>query len=402
MFINKIEKFTVEATVLNLTNGESFNASTYITDINVRKDFISTSFPLVVINMMTTDEYRNIMRDNDVSIRLKVNKYTDVNTENTQDTEEIVIEDIVLDTVIRSYKKPYTTGNFKTEDDNEQENNVADTVKLIPFQIVGIPEDLIQKNTLVINEIYENARMDDILVNILSKVETDKIFMDPSDNFDREEALIIPPMNIVPAIKYLQEVYGIYNAGISLFFDFEGTYLIKTFAEQRQYLNSLEILSVPINDATTGIEYTSTQYDEENNMRLYLQTPPPFVETNNISMDLLGQTTVFNSYSFDFETVRRIYEQDTNNNKIRYFWNQYQNKLVEESFINETLRTRGAIAITLKSTSPSYFSMATLFRVNTQSNYVNGDYTPLEMSYTFYTKDYKSYDSLINIKLSKK
>jgi len=402
MFINKIEKFTVEATVLNLTSGESFNASTYITDINVRKDFIGTSFPLVVINMMTTDEYRNIMRDNDISIRLKVNKYTDVNTENTQDIEEIVIEDIVLDTVIRSYKKPYTTGNFKTEDDNEEENNIADTVKLIPFQIVGIPEDLIQKNTLVINEIYENARMDDILVNILSKVESNRIFMDPSDNFDREEALIIPPMNIVPAIRYLQEVYGIYNAGISLFFDFEGTYLIKTFAEQREYLNSLEILSVPINDATTGIEYTSTQYDEENNMRLYLQTPPPFVETNKISMDLLGQTTVFNSYSFDFETVRRIYDQDTNNNKIRYFWNQYQNKLVEESFINETLKTRGAIAVTLKSTSPSYFSMATLFRVNTQSDYVNGDYIPLEMSYTFYTRDYKSYDSLINIKLSKK
>jgi len=402
MFINRIEKFTVEATILNLSNGESYNVSTFISDINVRKDFINTSFPLVVVNMMTTDEYRNIMRDNDISLRIKVNKYTDIDSEATQDTEEIVIEDVVLDTVIRSYKKPFSTGNFKTEEDNESVNNVSDTTKFIPFQIVGIPEDLIEKNTLVINEIYENIKMNDVVLNIVSKVEDNNIFMDQSDNPDVQESLIIPPMNVVPSIKYLQQVYGIYNAGLTLFFDFLGTYIMKTFAPERKYVNTLEIISTDINENTTSIQYTSTQFDEENNIKLYLETTPPFVDINKMTMDELGQTSVFNSYSFDFETVRRIYDQDTNNSKIRYFWNQYQNKLIEESYINETLRSQKAIVVSLKSTSPLYITPNTLYRVSTQSEYANGDYTLLEMSYTIFTRDYRSYDSIINLKLSKK
>jgi len=402
MFINKIEKFIVEGTILNISNGESFNVSTFITDVNVRKDYVSNSFPLVVVNMMTTDEYRIIMRDNDISLRLKVSKYTNIDDENQQDTDDIIIEDIVLDTVIRSYRKPYTTGNIKTEDDNEADNNLSDTAKLIPFQIVGIPENLIQKNRVVINEIYADAKMDDILLNVLSKVESGPIFIDPSDNITREESLIIPPMNVVPSIKYLQEVYGIYNAGLSLFFDFDRTYLMKLFATTRVHSNTFEAISVNIDDNNTSIQYTSTQFDEDGNTRVYLQTPPPFVELNKITLDTIGQTAVFSSYTSEFENIRRIYDQDTDNQKIRYFWNGYQNKLIEESFINESIRTSGAIIITLKSTSPNYFKPDTLYRVSTQSDYVNGEYIPLEMSFSFFTRDYRSYDSLISIKLSKK
>lgn len=403
MYTNRIEKFLVEANALNLSNGESYNVSSFVSDINIRKNFIGTSFPLVVVNMMTTDEYRSIMRDNDISLKLRVTKYNDVNNESEQDSAEILVDEVVMDTVIRSYKKPYTTGNIRTEDEDEAENNSRDTTKLIPFQVVGIPEELVSKNSSVVNEIYSNARMDDILVNLLSRVESGSIFMDPSDNIEREESLIIPPMNMIPAIKYLQEVYGIYNAGLSVFFDFNATYLLKTYAEEREYTNTLEVLSTDINDNTTGIKYTTTQFDENGNVRLYLQTPPPFVSNQKISMDELGNTSVFNSYNFDFENVRRIYTDETSpHQKTRYFWNQFQNQIHEESFINENKRTSEGIAITIKSASPNYFTPSTLYRVNSQSSYVNGDYIPMEMSYTFFTRDYRSYDSLINIRLAKK
>jgi hypothetical protein len=403
MFVNRIEKFVVESNLLVIETGESYNVSSFISDINVRKDFTATSFPLVVVNMMTTEEYRNIMRDNDVSLRLKVSKYTNIDDENQQDVSEIVIDEVVFDTVIRSYKKPFSTSNTKTEEENEDSNNIKDTTKLFPFQIVGIPEELIQKNRIIVNEIYENARMDDILVNILSKVEDRSIFIDPSDNTDREESLIIPPLNLIPAIRYLQEVYGVYNAGLTVFFDFDGTYLAKTFAAERDYRNKFEIVSVDINDNTTGLKYTTTQFDDEGNVRLNLQTPPPFVSNEKISMDSIGQTVVFNSYNFDFGNVRRIYENDeTNNQKTRYFWNQYQNKIHEESFINENMRTSKAIVVTLKSTSPNYFNINTLYRVNSQSDYANGDYIPIEMSYSIFTRDYKSYDSIVSLKLTKK
>jgi hypothetical protein len=403
MYNNRIEKFIVEGNALNLTNGESYNVSTFITDINIRKDFIGSSFPLVVVNMMTTDEYRNIMRDNDISLKIKVSKYIDVNDENTQDTSDIVIDEVVLDTLIRSYKKPFTTGNIRTEDEDEAENNSRDTTKLIPYQIVGIPENLVRKNSIVINEVYANAKMDDIVANILSKVDSGRIFMDPSDNLEREESLIIPPMNVIPAMRYLQEVYGIYNAGLSVFFDFDSSYVIKTYSDSREYTNTFEVLSTDINDNTTGVKYTTPQFDEEGNVRMYMQNPPVFTSIDVINSDVLGQTAVFNSYNFDFENVRRIYNNDDSiHEKTRYFWNQFQNKIHEESFINENRKTGKGISLVLKSVSPTYFSLSTLYRVSTNSSYVNGDYIPLTMTYSFFTRDYKSYDSLIAMTLTKK
>jgi len=402
MFLNRVEKFIIEATLLNLTDGESYDISAFISDVNVKKDYIATSFPLVVINMMTTETFRDIMRDNDISVKLKVSKYNDVNQEQAQDTDGIVVNDVVLNTVIRSYKKPFTSTNSKTEDEEEFDTNARDTTRAYAYQIVGIPEELIQKNRTVINEIYQDVKIDEVMVNILSSVESGNIFIDPSDNIDLQESLMIPPMNVIPTVKYIQDVYGIYNAGLSLFFDFDGTYLTKIFANSREYANTLEIMSVDGNDNTTDISYTTPQFDEEDNVRLNLQVPPPFVSLNEITMDTIGQTTVFNSYDYNFDVVKRVYDQKTTNEKVRYFWNQFQNKIFEESYINESLRTSKAIMVTMRNISPNYFKLNTLYNVRTNNEYVNGEYILTEMTHIFYTRDYKVHESVVNLRLTKK
>jgi hypothetical protein len=402
-YSTKIEKFLVEASLLGIDNTESIDVSRYITDINVKKDFAQSSFPLVVINMMTTEAVREQMQSNDVSMRLKVSKFTDVDGEQDGGDSSVSIDEVVFDTIIRTYTKPFSSTMSKTEDDNEDRDNQRDTVQLIPYQIVGIPEDLIQKNAVVVNEVYDSSKMDDILVNMLSRAETGTIFIDPSDNVERHESLVIPPMNLVPAVKYLQEVYGIYDAGMSLFFDFSGTYLTKLFAQTRQYRNSMEVLTVPARDNSTDQRYTSNQIDEEGNVRLYMNVPPPFVSSEVISLDYVGQTTVFNSYDSGFNTLKRVYEQDTSSGKVRYFWNNYQNEITERSYVNETLRTSQAIMLTMKNISPAYFGQDTLFRVTSDKDYATGDYTLLEMSFSIFTRgDYKVYESVISMKLSKK
>jgi hypothetical protein len=401
-YLNKIERFVLEASLLNMATGETYNISEDVTDINVRKNYITSSFPLVVINIITTEEIRNIMRDNDVSVKLKVSKYSDFNQEGDQDSSSITIEDVIMNTVIRSYKKPFVATDSKNEDDNEDKFNKSDTMKFIPYQIVGIPEDLIQKNKIVVNEVYENSRMDEILVHLLSQAENQNIYIDPSDNIEREQSLLIPPMNIVPAIRYLQEVYGVYNAGLSIFFDFDKTYLFKLYKESRDYKNTLEIISLAPGSDNSIVEFTTPQIDESNNVKLYLTVPPPFVSLDKINKDSLGQTTVFNSYDYNFDTVKRIYDQETNNGKTRYFWNSSQNSINEESFINETLKSSEGIMVTLKSISPSYFNIDTLYTVNTPSGYANGQYILNEISFSIYTRDYKTYDSIIGLRLSKK
>jgi hypothetical protein len=402
-YATRIEKFLVEAYLLNGDSDSSVDISRYVTDINVRKDYAQSSFPLVVVNFMITEQLRDTMQGNDVSIRLKVSKYVDVNQDTTQADSIVSVDEVVFDTVIRSYQKPFSSTMSRTEEDNESGDNQRDTIQLTPYQIAGIPDDLISKNRLVVNEVYEDARIDDVLVNILSSVEQRRIFVDPSDNVERERSLIIPPMNLVPAIKYLQEVYGVYDAGMSLFFDFDGTYLTKLLAQSRVYSNTLEVITVPPNDNDADIRYSSNQIDEAGNVRLNMKVPPPYVSNDKINLDYVGQTTVFNSYDFNFEPVRRIYNQETNNDKTRYFWNRYQNKIFEQSYINEAIRSSEAIMINLKNISPSYFRQNTLYKVSSDRQYATGEYNLIEMSFSIYTRgDYTNYESMVSLKLSKK
>ena len=133
-----------------------------------------------------------------------------------------------------------------------------------------------------------------------------------------------------------------------------------------------------------------------------LTVPPPFISNMNITMDSVGQTMVFNSYDYNYDVIKRIYNNNTDHEKTRYFWNQYQNKLFEESYINESLRTSEGIMVNIRNINPNYFKINTLYTLNTPANIVNGEYILTEMTYILSTRDYKSYESLVNLKLAKK
>jgi hypothetical protein len=401
-YVNRVEKFFVEATLLDLTNNDSTRISEFIKDINVKKAFYENSFPLVIINMMTTETFRDKMRDNDISINLKVTKYTDINQDNTEDAEQIVIDEVVFESTIKQYQKPFAaTASRKEDEENTPGDSQRDTAKMIPYQFIGIPEDLINKNSIVVNEIYENAKIDDVLVHLLSQVETSRIFVDPSDNNEFEDSLIIPPLNLVPAIKYLNDVYGIYDTPLGLFFDFDGTYLFKLNNKTRTNRNSFEVIVTPADDVDQDLKYTSPQFDENGNIRLNVRVTPTFVSSEKINMDLMGQTAVFTSYDYNFDTTRRIYENETDNRKLRYFWNNYQNKLAEQQYLNSNFQTSEMTMINLSGISPTYFNIDTLYTIQSKDSYANGTFSLVEMTYSIYSNDFAHYNSVVSLKLNK-
>jgi hypothetical protein len=402
MFINKLEKFLIEATILNTTDGSAINVSNFIKEINVRKDFVENSFPLFVVNFMTTESVRNIMRDNDVNLSLKVSKYTETDLETTEESANPTIDSVVLETVIRSYKKKFETTSSKTEDGEEAADSQSDTVQLIPFQIVGIPEELISKNATIINEVFENARMDDILVNIMSATNgSDRVYIDPSENEEREESLIIPPMNVVPAVKYLQDVYGVYKGGINVFLDLDRAMVYKIFNANRTSGRTFEVIVVPTEDVNNTFKFMTPQIDENENVRLFLRTTPPFTSNRKISEDASGQTTVFSSYDYNFGTVRRTYENETSSAKTRYFWNFYQNKLFEEALLNDIKQGSEITLITMSNVDPNRFSIDNLYTISTGNSNIDGRYSIVELSYNMFTNDYRHYNSIVSMKLTR-
>ena len=400
MYSMRRERFLVEATLLDYTDGDSLDISSSVMSINVKRDYISNSFPLFVVNLRLTEELRSKIRDNEVTLDLKVDKYQDLDDEQTEETETPVITGRVMDIVIKPYKKPFSTANIREEDD-EDTSLQTNTISLIDYQFSGIPEQLILKNIEVVNEIYENAKISDILINIISKTETGKIFIDTVDNKEREDSLLIPPMNIIPAIKFLQEYYGIYNSKMGLFFDLTGTYIFKHFNKSRSYTNTFEIIVPEAIDIDDDIIFTSIQIDEDDiNARLYLKNSPNIDSSTEISMDTIGQTAVFSSYDENFETVKRIYSNDTSNEKTRYFWNSNQNKVLEESILN-TVRISQFTSIPLANIDPNYFNIDTLYTFSTPQESVVGIYMLIESDFSFSTTDKLHYTGITNLTLAK-
>lgn len=403
MYVNRVEKFFIEVTALDNTNENTFDISEYINSINVRKDYTNASFPLVIVNIMTTQEIRDNLRDNDINLRIKIEKYFDTNEETNEDSEgRPPIQDIIMDTVLKVYEKPYLTTNTKTEEEDENSDNPQTTLKVIPYQMIGIPEDLVMKNAAVVNEVYGDAKMDDVLVNLLSQVDHNPIFIDSSDNTDIEESLIIPPLNVIPALRYLQSVYGVYNSTMSLFFDINKTYLYKLFNQSRNYSNTLEVVTVPMDEIGSDQKFLTPMFDEDGNVQVYLKNAPEFDNFEFINYDLIGETSVFNSYDFNFDAVKRIYENtEAQNQKTRYFWNTYQNKLFEEKFLKETKQFSKGTTLNFSNIDPNHFNVDTLYVMKTNLEKMNGNYNLVQSSISYYTSDYEHYNSVVNIKLVK-
>jgi hypothetical protein len=402
MFLGKIEKFLVEATFLDLNNGTSLDVSKFIKRINVRKDYTAASFPLFVIQMMCTDDLRNRIRDSNFNLALKVSSYKFVDTESEEDADGVTVDTVVFETTIKPFIKDFTSSAIvKNESEDETNDNLGNTVKLIPYEITGIPLDLINKNNSVINEVYEDAKLDDIIVNILSSVENNTIFVDRSDNLVKEKSLVVPPFNVTMAIRYLQEIHGVYNTDMGIFFDMNKTSVFKLRNPERQYTNRLEILVKRPEDINDDSVFLAPQTDENNNVRLYMKINPPFYSTKEINMNYIGQTAVFASYDYNMDIVKRVYQnEEAGNDKVRYFWNDMQSKIFEESYING-VKNRDFTNVILQNIGPNYFDIDTLYTIDSPDQYINGTYMVVENSFLFDTIDYEHYTSMISLKLIK-
>jgi hypothetical protein len=321
MYINKLEKFLIEATLLDRTNDTIIDISSFIRSVNIKKEFISNSFPLFVIDIMTTQQIRDIMRDNDISINLKIDKYSDSDSELSEDSNEIpIIEERIVDTNIRIYDKPYMSSSNYKEEDDENSDGMSDVMRVFPYQLSGIPDELVAKNDKIVNEVYDNAKINDVLVHLISQVEDNEIYIDNSDNSERFRSLLIPPLNIIPALRYLQNIYGVYNSSLGIFFDLNKTYVYKIFNKDRQNTNTVEIITIPANDISDDNKLLTPMVDENNNIRIHLKNTPDFTSFTKINNDVIGKKTVFNSYDYNFDVIKRIIDNaEVEGNKTRYY-----------------------------------------------------------------------------------
>lgn len=398
--------FLVNAYIIDNDNSHTYDLSNSILDIIVKKDYLNSSMPGIVIDLRTTEEYRNIIRDNNCSISLRISDYSNdkVDISENADSTDVAEEDLLFETTIRIYEKPFTTTTSKKEEDmgDSDIQSQATSAPFIYYRVVGIPENIISKNESIINNVYKNAETSDALVHMLSSV--DKIsnfYIQETDNKFVYRNIIIPPLSLIPAINHLQEFYNVYTEGLNLFLDFNSSYCYSMLSSKREPLNILECNVLSAESTADLTEIGLPAVDENNNIKLNYKNLPTFSNSKEIVDHKLGNETIFYSYDDYFNISYRNKTNADTFKKVRYIWNTSGLKISEDG-THSIINNSSHINIVLNNINPELFNPLTSLRlISSEYKKIEGDYGIVSCSYMFNTSDFKHYSNSVYLEFVK-
>ena len=324
--VNLNQQFLISGYIEDLTDNTSIPLNDNILSVAVKKDFSTDVMPLFVVNIKVDYATREILRLHDFRLAITVEEFDIKEDLSEDDYQDNIPTGTTFSTILKIFDKNIQPIDIKQDSENEEDYLTAQKFDL---SFTCIPEDIYNRNSRIINSVYQNASNNEIIIDILSD-DNIKLYIDPSNNTDREERLFIPPLNVSKAIEYLQIHYGIYDSHYNLFFDLDTTYLKKKYNDNSYIGNMLNINILSQNEISDSLGYYNMEYDNETgNLRKVLKTTPIFTEQTDVMSNLLGGHVFIGSYGENYELITRSYEDNQNDSKIRYFWNPSRNSLFE-------------------------------------------------------------------------
>lgn len=109
-------------------------------------------------------------------------------------------------------------------DGKKIENDLNNNIKY-PLEIYCYNYDLIHKSKSVVPSIYKNITIDTIISDIFNRIQSDPIEIEEIDNHTKYDQIIIPGLDTLDALTYLERYYGIYKKGTQIFCDIDKIYV---------------------------------------------------------------------------------------------------------------------------------------------------------------------------------
>lgn len=393
--------FLITGNILDDTTGSTYKMDGCFDSILVRKRFLNDNFPLYVANLRTTEEMRNIMRDDDIRLYLRISYYN-ISTSQTADeldTNEVAEAGIVFDGIIRIYEKPFETTAAKVDDDNSDGITQTQSAPFVNYSLTGIPENLIEKNETVVNDIFADAELADVIVYELSNIDkTSNMYIQETVNKTVYSDILLPPVSIIPAIKFLDTTYHrIYKHDAAFFIDSNNIYLYDPISDDTPMTNYLEI-NVVTTEATTDLTSSSLlKIDEDNNLKITYRKMPAFSINDEITTHTLGDHTVYYYYDENFNLVNRDRTNEKAYPKTRYLWEKMSD------YSSEILDKGISMSLIFSNINPDLINPLTRVKlISSEYKQYEGQFLINELSYMFSSKDNKHFENTISISIIKK
>lgn len=215
----KIDNFDV---IFDNGDIETINSS-MVEYLYIENDFDELYFPIINVSLLMNDEiYERINEESDtVQFRIRLIK-------NIYDNNDKLIEyEQVFNKLFRCFidKQKIIKDNESHEDKKkiEASNNMNFNANSRNFYL--FTEDVIncKKN---INLSVTDSDLTDLIIYLFNQCKVSKLLMTKLDNREHITNLTVPNKNIIEAIKYINDLKGLYKKGMLLYFDIDCAYMI--------------------------------------------------------------------------------------------------------------------------------------------------------------------------------
>ncbi len=389
--------FKINFNVINTETSEIIDLSDSLISLREKDNYVSNVFRHYVVILRIDNNQRKYLTENKVVFSFKIlrtNNILAIDEEETDSTERAYDKEVEEDT-IKPFNKPIIE-SIKNEDYDNEEDKTLDTQK-VSYKAECVSIYSIEQNSNVINAVYMNTNITNVLVNIISENFKGKLFLQKPDNISLYRSVLIPPLNLIPAIRFINENYGLYNAGLSIFVEKNNFYLYSLTDFNRDFENKLNINVVNATQNTDSSIYSNIALNERNEVTVTYKNTPILGDVTDVVIDKVGTERIVNSLDDNLNIVTRNYEHSGDYNKVRYLWNESGVKLFE----NKRNLTKTAI-INLNNLDPSLVNPNTEITINGASIAdSNGRYVLLQKIVAYETSNFKIYKSSMSLTLAK-
>ena len=196
--------------------------------IFIERDFENDMFPIIRLDALfdTSLHYRIIAEKNDVRFRIKLRKYR-------MRQEEVVKTTDTMNATFGIFideNTPQLDKNLMAASENIAGKQPSQAASSAMSLYLYKEKDLTQTKK-IINHVFTSSNMTNVIAYLMASSGFNKVLMTPLDNKASFKEIIIPPLTLKGALKYLESQYGFYTSGSTIFFDIDLVYIIKKSAK---------------------------------------------------------------------------------------------------------------------------------------------------------------------------
>lgn len=217
-----------------------------VRNISIENNFETDIFPLFKLTLVLNPKvYFNILKNkNEIKFKIRIQKYyKDLSTGvNTMDVDYIHDTFVVF---LDDDESQFNEELYKTR--REAEGYTGDTVNLFemdtPVDFFLFREIYVNNLRKTVNKIFSNCTITTVIAWLFYNAGMSGLLISALDNRSIIPTVVIPPMHVFNALRFLDVQYGFYGQGSLIYFDVYRAYILNyrigcTAWEEHEWKNS--------------------------------------------------------------------------------------------------------------------------------------------------------------------